>query len=107
MYKRQERVAYIAMEFVKGRELRDYFDANERFDLPAVARLMGEILSALGHAHAHGVVHRDIKPANLIVLETGQVKIADFGIARIETSELTQMGTIMGTPCLLYTSRCV
>ena len=91
-------VAFIAMEFVKGRELRDYFEANERFGLPDVARLMGEILSALGHAHANGVVHRDIKPANLIVLDDGRVKIADFGIARIEKSELTQAGTVMGTP---------
>lgn len=91
-------IAFIAMEFVKGRELRDYFEANERFGLPDVARLMGEILSALGHAHANGVVHRDIKPANLIVLEDGRVKIADFGIARIEKSELTQAGTVMGTP---------
>jgi len=91
-------LAYIAMEFVKGRELRDFFEANERFKLAEVARLMGEVLDALGHAHSKGVVHRDIKPANLIVLEDGRVKIADFGIARVEKSELTQMGTVMGTP---------
>ncbi|MBT9506166.1 serine/threonine-protein kinase [Rhodoferax sp.] len=94
----RERVAFIAMEFVKGRELRDYFEANERFALPEVARLMGEILDALSHAHAKGVVHRDMKPANLIVLDSGKVKIADFGIARVEKSELTQAGTVMGTP---------
>ncbi len=92
------RVAYIAMEFVKGRELQDYFEANERFALSAVTRIMGEILAALGHAHDHGVVHRDMKPANLIVLDDGRIKIADFGIARVEKSELTQVGTVMGTP---------
>jgi serine/threonine-protein kinase len=94
-------VAYIAMEFVKGRELRDFFDANERFSLPDIKRLMGEILGALGHAHAHGVVHRDIKPANIIVLDNGSLKIADFGIARVEKSELTQAGTMMGTPAYM------
>ncbi len=94
----EPRVAYIAMEFVKGRELRDYFEANERFALPEVQRIMGEMLGALAHAHAHGVVHRDMKPANLIVLDNGTVKVADFGIARIEKSELTQAGTVMGTP---------
>jgi eukaryotic-like serine/threonine-protein kinase len=94
-------IAFIAMEFVKGRELREYFDADERFSLPDVARIMGEILSALGHAHAKGVVHRDIKPANLIVLDDGTVKIADFGIARLVTSELTQAGTVMGTPAYM------
>jgi serine/threonine-protein kinase len=93
-----EPVAYIAMEFVKGRELRDYFEANERFALRDIERLMGEILAALSHAHAHGVIHRDIKPANLIVLDDGRVKIADFGIARVEKSELTQAGVAMGTP---------
>ena len=97
----KQRVAYIAMEFVKGRELRDFFEGNERFALPDVERLMGEILDALGHAHAHGVVHRDIKPANLIVLDDGKVKIADFGIARVEKSELTQVGTVMGTPAYM------
>lgn len=93
-----KRVAYIAMEFVKGRELRDYFEANERFALSEVQRIMGEMLGALAHAHANGVVHRDMKPANLIVLDDGTVKVADFGIARIEKSELTQAGTVMGTP---------
>ena len=93
-----KRVAYIAMEFVKGRELRDYFEANERFALSEVQRIMGEMLSALAHAHANGVVHRDMKPANLIVLDDGTVKVADFGIARVEKSELTQAGTVMGTP---------
>jgi serine/threonine-protein kinase len=93
-----ERVAYIAMEFVRGRELRDFFERGERFKPGDVARIMGEILDALDHAHAHGVVHRDMKPANLIVLENGQVKIADFGIARVEASELTQTGAVLGTP---------
>jgi serine/threonine-protein kinase len=96
-----QRVAYIAMEFVKGRELRDFFEANERFALQDIERLMGEILDALAHAHAHGVVHRDMKPANLIVLADGKVKIADFGIARVEKSELTQVGTVMGTPAYM------
>jgi hypothetical protein len=93
-----ERVAYIAMECVKGRELRDFFEKGERFALPEVARIMGEILEALDHAHSQGVVHRDMKPANLIVLDSGKVKIADFGIARLEASELTQTGAILGTP---------
>ena len=93
-----QRVAFIAMQFVKGRELRSYFDADERFSLKHVGRIMVEILEALDHAHSHGVTHRDIKPANLILLADGRVKIADFGIARIESSQLTVAGTVMGTP---------
>lgn len=93
-----QRVAFIAMQFVKGRELRSYFDANERFALKDAGRIMVEILDALDHAHGKGVTHRDIKPANLIMLDDGRVKIADFGIARIESSQLTVAGTVMGTP---------
>lgn len=100
-FQARQPVAYIAMEFVRGKELRDFFEANERFSLPDVQRLMGEILDALAHAHGHGVVHRDIKPANLIVLDNGKVKIADFGIARVEKSELTQVGTVLGTPAYM------
>jgi len=99
--KARQRVAFIAMEFVNGKELREFFEANERFALKDVERLMGEILDALAHAHANGVVHRDMKPANLIVLADGKVKIADFGIARVEKSELTQVGTVMGTPAYM------
>ncbi|HEX5611564.1 MAG TPA: serine/threonine-protein kinase [Burkholderiales bacterium] len=91
-------VAFIAMEFIKGRELKDYFDAGQRFANKDLARIMGEMLGALDHAHASGVTHRDMKPANVILLESGTVKVADFGIARIETSELTQAGTVLGTP---------
>ena len=93
-----ERVAFIAMQFVKGRELRSYFEENERFALKDVGRIMEQILDALDHAHSNGVTHRDIKPANLIMLDDGRVKIADFGIARIESSQLTVAGTVMGTP---------
>jgi eukaryotic-like serine/threonine-protein kinase len=93
-----QRIAFIAMEFVDGRELRDCFERGQRFPLPEVARIMGETLDALDHAHTQGVVHRDIKPANLILLANGQVKIADFGIAHLEASELTQTGAVLGTP---------
>lgn len=97
-YGEQDGVAFIAMEFIKGKELKDYFDGGRRFAASDVARIMGEILGALDHAHRNGVTHRDIKPANVIILESGAVKVADFGIARIETSELTQAGTVLGTP---------
>jgi eukaryotic-like serine/threonine-protein kinase len=93
-----QRVAYIAMEFVRGRELKEALAQGERFALPAIVNVMGQVLEALDHAHANGVVHRDIKPANLILLPDGRVKIADFGIARIEASELTQTGAVLGTP---------
>src|SRR5215831_12700658 len=92
------RIAFIAMEFVKGKELKDYFEADERFLAKDIVRIMGALLDALAHAHERGVVHRDMKPANVILLADGQVKVADFGIARIENSELTRAGTVMGTP---------
>ncbi|MGQ0751328.1 MAG: serine/threonine-protein kinase [Betaproteobacteria bacterium] len=95
------RIAYIAMEFIKGKELKDYFEANERFAVKDIERVMGELLDALDHAHRNGVVHRDMKPANVILLADGRVKVADFGIARIETSELTQAGTMLGTPAYM------
>ncbi len=90
--------AFIAMEFVHGRELKDLFEADERIELPMVGRIMGQLLSALEHAHRNGVTHRDIKPANIILLADNTVKVADFGVARIDSSNLTQTGTVIGTP---------
>src|SRR5438876_146198 len=94
----EEGVWYIAMEFVKGRELKDYFQANERFTTADIVRVMTKILDALGYSHRQGVVHRDVKPANIILLPDGGVKVADFGIAHIESSNMTQVGTVLGTP---------
>ena len=94
----QADVAFIAMELVAGRELKQCFDARERFAPADIERIMCAILAALKHAHDHGVTHRDIKPSNVILLPDGRVKVADFGVARIEASELTQAGTMLGTP---------
>jgi tRNA A-37 threonylcarbamoyl transferase component Bud32 len=89
---------FIAMEYVEGRELKDYFDKHERFPLSEVVRIMTQLLDALDVAGRKGIVHRDIKPANIIILPDGTLKIADFGIARIESSQLTQTGAAIGTP---------
>jgi eukaryotic-like serine/threonine-protein kinase len=92
------RMAFIAMEFIEGRELSSYLSAAERFSTASITRIMSELLDALEYSHKHGVVHRDIKPSNIILLADGTVKVADFGIARIESSTLTQVGTVMGSP---------
>jgi serine/threonine-protein kinase len=91
-------MCFIAMEYVEGRELKDYFDKHERFPLSEVVRLMTQLLDALDTAGRKGIVHRDIKPSNIIILPDGTLKIADFGIARIESSQLTQTGAAIGTP---------
>jgi serine/threonine-protein kinase len=97
-YGESDAVTYIAMEYVQGNSLREYFNRGARFTEPDVVSIMAQLLEALGHAHEAGVWHRDIKPANLIIMSSGRLKIADFGIARIETSQLTQTGVVMGSP---------
>ena len=89
---------FIAMEYVDGRELKDAFAAEERFRPADIERIMTQILAALEYSHRQGVVHRDIKPANIFLLADGTVKVTDFGIAHIESSNLTQVGTVVGTP---------
>ena len=89
---------FIAMEYVDGRELKECFAADERFRPGDIDRIMTQILAALEYSHRQGVVHRDIKPANIFLLPDGTVKVADFGIAHIESSNLTQVGTVVGTP---------
>jgi len=91
-------LTYIAMEFVQGSSLRDYFNKGTRFQEHDIVSIMVQLLDGLQHAHEQGVWHRDIKPANLIVMDTGRLKIADFGIAKVDTSQLTQTGLVMGSP---------
>ena len=100
-YGEDARTAWIAMELVDGGTLKDRLDQSERFPLPEIVRLMEQVLAALDYSHGRGVVHRDIKPANIMLTTDSQVKIADFGIARIENSQMTQVGTIMGTPAYM------
>ena len=91
-------VAFIAMEYIVGIELKEHFDKTLRFKIIDCVKIMTQLLDALEYSHTRGVVHRDIKPSNILITQDGQVKIADFGIAKIESSELTQVGTVLGTP---------
>ena len=98
-------IAYIVMEFIKGKELKNFFDANERFELKEAVRIMCELLDALELAHEGGIVHRDIKPANVMLDSQARVKLADFGVARVtddrSNAEKTQAGTMVGTPAYM------
>ena len=91
-------IAYIVMEFVDGTTLKRVVDKKERFELTEIVRIMEALMAGLQFSHERGVVHRDIKPANVMLTKAGEVKIADFGIARIESSSMTQAGTMLGTP---------
>jgi len=95
-----EDISYIVMEFVRGRELNQAFEAGEPFTLPEVIRIMRELLAALDYAHQQGIVHRDIKPANVMLDHAGHVKLTDFGVARIVNAnqDRTMPGTLVGTP---------
>lgn len=97
-YGEDDEMAFIVMELIRGKELKDFFDREERFSIGDSIRIVMQILDALDFSHSRNVVHRDIKPANIMITEDGQIKIADFGIAKIDTSSLTQAGVVLGTP---------
>ena len=91
-------LAYIVMELVNGKSLFHHLQGEARFGLKEIGELVRQLLDGLGYAHALGVVHRDIKPSNILINDDGRLKLTDFGIARIDSSTLTQVGEIMGSP---------
>ncbi len=91
-------IAYIVMEIVNGKSLFQHIQNKAQFSLKEIGEIVRQLLDGLGYAHGQGVTHRDIKPSNLLINDDGRIKISDFGIARIESSTLTQVGEIMGSP---------
>ncbi|MBI1174770.1 MAG: protein kinase [Sideroxydans sp.] len=93
-------VAYIAMEFLEGRELRDILnDCVERMPVEQALDISAQVAMGLAYAHEHDIVHRDVKPSNIMVGRDGHVKITDFGIARMASSAVrTQTGMVLGSP---------
>jgi len=92
-------MAYIAMELLKGKDLTQFCRTENLLTPSRVLAVGASVAEALDYAHQQGVVHRDIKPANIILMENDQIKVADFGIARVMSSSTqTQTGVIFGTP---------
>ena len=95
-------LAYISMEFLKGKDLVAYAKAGNQMPLPRALSIVARVAEALSYAHEHNVVHRDIKPANIMYEpESDQVKVTDFGIARITDSSKTKTGMVLGTPSFM------
>jgi eukaryotic-like serine/threonine-protein kinase len=97
-YGEDDELAYIVMELVNGKTLAQHLQQEVSYDIREVGEIIRQLLDALQHAHAAGVVHRDVKPANILINNDGSIKVSDFGIARIESSHLTHVGDVIGTP---------
>src|SRR3954469_10387831 len=95
-----EELPYIVMEFVNGRTLKEVLTAEGRLMPRRALEIVADICSALEFSHRHGIIHRDIKPGNVMLTQTGQVKVMDFGIARAlasGASTMTQTSAVIGT----------
>jgi serine/threonine-protein kinase len=92
---------YLAMELIQGKELKHYLEADTPLSTQQGGALMAAVLDALAFAHARNIIHRDIKPANIVVEADLTPKLADFGIAQISSSDLTQAGDLLGTPAYM------
>ncbi|TXT38539.1 MAG: serine/threonine protein kinase [Comamonadaceae bacterium] len=95
-------LAYIAMEFLKGKDLTEFAKTGHLLAVPVVISIVARVAQALAYAHSQHVVHRDIKPANIMYeVATDTVKVTDFGIARITDSSKTKTGLVLGTPSFM------
>jgi tRNA A-37 threonylcarbamoyl transferase component Bud32 len=99
---REEAEPYLVMEYIEGQSLQKLLTRENRtLPLSTTLRLIQEIADALHYAHAQGVVHRDIKPANILVTPDGHPKIADFGIAKLNQTDSTLPGRVLGSPAYM------
>lgn len=95
-------LAFIAMEFLKGKDLADHCKGDHLLPVPVVLSIVARVAEALAYAHKQNVVHRDIKPANIMYeVQSDTVKVTDFGIARITDSSKTKTGLVLGTPSFM------
>ncbi len=94
---REKDLTYIVMQYVEGQNLQGLVYSGKKFSCQEIIELMRPICDSLDYAHENGIVHRDIKPANIMIDKSGKPFLADFGVARIETSTMTQVGTTVGT----------
>ncbi|MCO5170356.1 MAG: bifunctional serine/threonine-protein kinase/formylglycine-generating enzyme family protein [Planctomycetes bacterium] len=107
-YRISDEINYIVMEYVEGESVRDIIRAKKVLPEPDVIKITRDVCKGLERAHALGIIHRDIKPDNIMISKSGQVKIADFGIAKHvdAKSEVTQAGFLVGTPHYMSPEQC-
>lgn len=95
---RENDLTYIVMQYIKGQSLQQVIANKKKFSPKEINDILIPLCDALEYAHQHGIVHRDIKPANILIDLKGKPNVVDFGVARVETSTLTQSGMTVGTP---------
>jgi TonB family protein len=89
--------SYLVMEHLEGRTLGSLLAHGPRLSVGRACEIVGQVADAVDYAHRHGIVHRDIKPANVMLLAGGGIKVMDFGVARLDSSTLTVLGTVVGS----------
>jgi len=97
---------FFVMEYVEGKELKDYLVDNASMNLEDATGIFCQILDALSYSHECEIIHRDIKPSNIFIDLNGNAKVADFGVAKHSSSNLTQTGSIIGTPAYMSPEQC-
>src|SRR5688572_7361973 len=88
---------YLVMEYLDGKALSTLLKGNTTFTVQRISSIVSQVADAIDFAHKSGVVHRDVKPANIMLTDDGGVKVMDFGVARLDTSNLTVAGTVVGS----------
>ncbi len=96
-----EECSYIVMEYVRGETLKKFCRPESLLPVEKVVAMIYKCCMALDFAHKHGVIHRDIKPANILLAQGGDIKLTDFGVAQIASSQMTQMSGMIGSPAYM------